>query len=457
MPRDSRAIAPQPSKPLAQGAMQGSQMSAWSGDGGPLERGRSHSLSLLADLSSPCDRSEVTQGPSHSAEAAHPHVFKGKAPASSGTCAGKDVPRDSRAIAPPPSRPLAEGAMQGSQMSAWSGEGGPSESARSHSISLLPDLPSSCDSSEVMHGPSHSAEAAHSKNFQVQVAHQGTSHERQKESRGSQASHASGFLAWKEPSDPGPPSAVHHDSSGNRRRVRFQEPIATVAQYLYEMTQPNVSEGEEAHQSSQPQPLHADAAVLKTTVNCTSELTQMYTRRTGSKRARKNQENHTHPSSSTHHNSSGHGGDEGFKNPIATVAQYLYQMTRPHEPQPTPQETQPDQSQPPPLQTTVNCSQELTDMYTRHGSHRSKKSRKHSERTARSSSHGSLENILKSQKEHSDARKAAWLSFTVFFLMYIYIYVGMYNYVYVYVYIYICAHARFEFDRCVPGLSQEWL
>jgi len=47
-------------------------------------------------------------------------------------------------------------------------------------------------------------------------------------------------------------------------------------------------------------------------------------------------------------------------------------------------------------------------MYTRHGSHRSKKSRKHSERTARSSSHGSLENILKSQKEHSDARKVAF-------------------------------------------------
>eukprot|EP00435_Cladocopium_sp_Y103_P073641 s675_g44.t1 len=85
-------------------------------------------------------------------------------------------------------------------------------------------------------------------------------------------------------------------------------------------------------------------------------------------------------------------------------------MTRPHKPQAQPQATQPDQlSQPPlqPLQTTVNCSQELIDMYARHGSHRSKKSRRHSERTARSSSQGSLENIPKSQKEHSDARKVA--------------------------------------------------
>ena len=307
------------------------------------------------------------------------------------------MPRDSRATAPQPSRPLAQGAMQGSQNPASFGEGGRPERARSHSISLLPDFPTSCDRSEVMQGPSHSAEAAHSKNFRVKVAHQGSLQERQKENLGSQASSASGFLTWKEPSstcDPGHPSAVHHDSSGNRRRVRFQEPIATIAQYFYEMTQSN--EREELDQPSEPLPSQADAAVLETTVNCTSELTQMYTRRTGSKRARKNQENHTH------HNLSGHGGDEGFKNPIATVAQYLYQMTRPHEPQP-------DQlSQPPPLQTTVNCSQELTDMYARrtgHGSHRSK-SRKHSPRSPREG--GSLENILTSQKEHSDARHAAW-------------------------------------------------
>ena len=93
-----------------------------SGEGKPLERARSQSISLLPDLSSPLHGSDEVKGPSHSAEAAHPQVLNLKVPASSET--GKDMPRDSRAIAPQPSRPLAQGAMQGSQKPALSGEGG---------------------------------------------------------------------------------------------------------------------------------------------------------------------------------------------------------------------------------------------------------------------------------------------------------------------------------------------
>ena len=110
-------IPAQPSTHVAQAGLQGSQMSPHDTAGELLQRGRSSSVSLLPDLSSPMHRSDEVKGPSNNAEAAHPQVLKGKAPASSRT--GRDMPRDCRAIAPQPSRPLGQGATHGPQMSGF--------------------------------------------------------------------------------------------------------------------------------------------------------------------------------------------------------------------------------------------------------------------------------------------------------------------------------------------------
>ena len=105
-------------------------------------------------------------------------------------------------------------------------------------------------------------------------------------------------------------------------------------------------------------------------------------------------------------------GISGGINPFARMAQYLYKITRP----------QPEESQihspicdplpavladAPVLQTTVNCLNELTEMYTRHR-HRSRKSHKHREKSHSNLHHCGRENIpvrenIPSLKEHGTA------------------------------------------------------
>eukprot|EP00438_Fugacium_kawagutii_P001945 Skav224092 [mRNA] locus=scaffold4565:20858:22852:- [translate_table: standard] len=158
---------------------------------------------------------------------------------------------------------------------------------RSHSMSLLPDVPSPLHSEEV-HDQSH-ASGEQPDAFKVKIEQQSRPHEMQKGSSRSQASQASGFLIWKEPgacgSDHSLPT-IQENSTGNgcEGEERFHKPIATtVTQYLYHMrpsSGPQNSQNVQSDQSASQPPLRmqADPPVLQTTVNCTKELSEMYTR-----------------------------------------------------------------------------------------------------------------------------------------------------------------------------------
>ena len=112
----------------------------------------------------------------------------------------------------------------------------------------------------------------------------------------SSASAASSFLVWKKPStcEHGPTSMRSSASSvqsfgvsdqgnqGNQRNHGSQNPIATIAQYFYQITLPSGLEEAELHGSTSQA-----APALQTTVNCSNELTEMYTRHRGSHRSRK--------------------------------------------------------------------------------------------------------------------------------------------------------------------------
>ena len=102
---------------------------------------------------------------------------------------------------------------------------------------------------------------------------------------------------------------------------------------------------------------------------------------------------------------------DGCQNPIASLAQYLYQMTQmthPSEPEAEYQSDQPLQAEVQVLKTTVNCANELLEMYARRGL-RSRKGRKQRKRSVPPSPHRcGMVDIPRSQWEHCNARKAAW-------------------------------------------------
>jgi len=188
---------------------------------------------------------------------------------------------------------------------------------RLSSMSLLPDLPSTIQhpskhvrfedadlgsqqgsapnlsSSEVSQGTTENTQV-----FKVKVEHQGQSHHRN-ESCGSESVSSAGFLVWKAP---GACDGSSETSSAVKCNSESQNPISTFAQYFYQIalpsgfgeslpTAPEEMQGNQA--ACQPQ-LSQEAPVLKTTVNCSNELTEMYTRHRGSHRSRKRRKHHEH-------------------------------------------------------------------------------------------------------------------------------------------------------------------
>eukprot|EP00438_Fugacium_kawagutii_P001946 Skav224093 [mRNA] locus=scaffold4565:35966:37942:- [translate_table: standard] len=181
---------------------------------------------------------------------------------------------------------------------------------RSHSMSLLPDVPSPSHFEQV-HDQSHAA-AAEQPQFKVKIEQQSRSHETQKGSSRSQASEASGFLIWKEPSACGSGHslpAIQENSTGESEcdgsEDRLQNRIATtVAQYLYRMSPssgPENSQNVQSDQSANEPSLRTQAPMLQTTVNCMKELSDMYTRHSrrsrGSHRSGKSQREQPAPPS----------------------------------------------------------------------------------------------------------------------------------------------------------------
>eukprot|EP00434_Breviolum_minutum_P004051 symbB.v1.2.003566.t1/scaffold204.1/size273638/15 len=105
----------------------------------------------------------------------------------------------------------------------------------------------------------------------------------------------------------------------------------------------------------------------------------------------------------------------GIQNPFARMASYLYQITQPAQPEESqihspicdPLPILADNA--PVLQTTVNCLNELTEMYTRHR-HRSRKGHKHREKSHSNLHRCGRENIpvkenIPSLKEHGTVYK----------------------------------------------------
>lgn len=188
---------------------------------------------------------------------------------------------------------------------------------RLSSMSLLPDLPSTIQhpskhvrfedadlgsqqgsapnlsSSEASRGTTENTQV-----FKVKVEHQGQSHHRN-ESCGSESVSSAGFLVWKAP---GACDGSSETSSAVKCNSESQNPISTFAQYFYQIALPSgfgesLPTGPEEMQANQaacqPQ-LSQEAPVLKTTVNCSNELTEMYTRHRGSHRSRKRRKHHEH-------------------------------------------------------------------------------------------------------------------------------------------------------------------
>jgi len=115
------------------------------------------------------------------------------------------------------------------------------------------------------------------------------------------------------------------------------------------------------------------------------------------------------------HSSDGNGISHGIQNPFARMASYLYQITQPAQPEESqihsaicdPLPILADNA--PVLQTTVNCLNELTEMYTRHR-HRSRKGHKHREKSHSNLHRCGRENIpvkenIPSLKEHGTVYK----------------------------------------------------
>ena len=208
-----------------------------------------------------------------------------------GSASGKTTRFGPTPEVPQPS-PSASDSPVLSEMSPESPKGNLVQQGRLRSMSLLPDLPPPSHSPGPTQGSFQTTEAGQPQSFRVKVEHQGTAHERHNggsKSQASQASHASAFLTWKEPNtcDPGHPSAaVHNSGTGNDGNDESSHnPLSIFAQYIYMMTHPSENpEPEQAqlHRSSQPLPLQADVPVLKTTVNCSNELIEMYMRHSGS-------------------------------------------------------------------------------------------------------------------------------------------------------------------------------
>ncbi len=191
---------------------------------------------------------------------------------------------------------------------------------RLSSMSLLPDLPSNIQhpskhvrfedadlgipQGSTSHLSSSDAREAsqgtteNTKVFKVKVEHQDQSHQRN-ESCGSESVSSASFLVWKAPSACDGSSEA---SSAVKCNSESQNPISTFAQYFYQIalpsgfgeslpTGPEETQGNQA--ACQPQ-LSQEAPALKTTVNCSNELTEMYTRHRGSHRSRKRRKHHEH-------------------------------------------------------------------------------------------------------------------------------------------------------------------
>ena len=244
--------------------------------------------------------------------AEHIATTKGSSPASNSAGVGEKM-----AANPSGAKPFAEHSAATTGSSGAYPPGILVDRGRLSSMSLLPDLPSTIQhpskhvrfedadlgsqqgsapnlsSSEASRGTTENTQV-----FKVKVEHQGQSHHRN-ESCGSESVSSAGFLVWKAP---GACDGSSETSSAVKCNSESQNPISTFAQYFYQIALPSgfgesLPTGPEEMQANQaacqPQ-LSQEAPVLKTTVNCSNELTEMYTRHRGSHRSRKRRKHHEH-------------------------------------------------------------------------------------------------------------------------------------------------------------------
>ena len=244
--------------------------------------------------------------------AEHIATTKGSSPASNSAGVGEKM-----AANPSGAKPFAEHSAATTGSSGAYPPGILVDRGRLSSMSLLPDLPSTIQhpskhvrfedadlgsqqgsapnlsSSEASQGTTENTQV-----FKVKVEHQGQSHHRN-ESCGSESVSSAGFLVWKAP---GACDGSSETSSAVKCNSESQNPISTFAQYFYQIALPSgfgesLPTGPEEMQGNQaacqPQ-LSQEAPVLKTTVNCSNELTEMYTRHRGSHRSRKRRKHHEH-------------------------------------------------------------------------------------------------------------------------------------------------------------------